>query len=333
MPNFYDVIIIGAGPCGLACAIEAHKASLRYLVVEQGSIAESIRRYPTHMRFFSTADNISIAGIPFAIAEAKANRSEALQYYRKVSEYFQLKLKLHTRVERIEPQETGFVLHTQRNEPLHCRAVIVATGYFTRPRLLQVEGENLPHVSHYYKEPFEYVHQKVVIIGGGNSAVEAALDLYRHGAQVHMLLRGNDFKPTAKYWLLPDLKRRIAEGYIQASFGCQVQRITPDAVEYRQHGQLQRLPADFVLALTGYLPDDKLLRQAGVKVDDELVPLHNEHFETNVKGLYVAGTVICGIHTEKVYIENGRLHAPVIIQHLSRQLHNELGISTQRSTH
>lgn len=333
MSGLYDVIIIGAGPCGLACAIEAHKASLHYLVVEQGSIAESIRRYPVHMRFFSTADNISIGGIPFAIADAKANRSEALQYYRKVSEYFQLKLKLYTRVERIEPQAGNFILHTQRGEQLHCRAVIVATGYFTRPRLLQVEGENLPHVSHYYKEPFEYVHQRVVIIGGGNSAVEAALDLYRHGAKVHMLLRGEDFKPTAKYWLVPDLKRRIAEGHIQASFGCRVRRITPTAVEYEQHGRHHQLPADFVLALTGYLPDTTLLSQAGVLVNDDLVPQHNEYFETNVKRLYVAGTAICGIHTEKVYIENGRLHAPVIIQHLSRHLRNEPGISPQKSTH
>ncbi|WP_038032265.1 YpdA family putative bacillithiol disulfide reductase [Thermonema rossianum] len=333
MADLYDLIIIGAGPCGLACGIEAHKASLRYLIVEQGSIAESIRRYPVHMRFFSTADNISIGGIPFAIADAKANRSEALQYYRKVSEYFQLHIRLYTRIERIEPQGNSFVLHTHRGEQLHSRAVVVATGYFTCPRLLQVEGEDLPHVSHYYKEPFEYVHQRVVIIGGGNSAVEAALDLYRHGAKVHMLVRGQDFKPTAKYWLVPDLKRRIAEGHIQASFGCQVQRITPTIVEYTQQGQVHRLPADFVLALTGYLPDDNLLRQAGVKVDNELVPQHNEHFETNVKGLYVAGTAICGIHTEKVYIENGRFHAPVIIKHLSRRLQNESTIGTQRSAH
>lgn len=316
----YDTIIVGAGPCGLACGIEAVRHGLRYLILEQGSIAESIRRYPIHMRFFSTADNISIANIPFAIAEAKATRSEALQYYRKVSEHFQLALRLYTRVTAIWPQADGtFVVETHKGDALRGRSVVVATGYFTQPRYLNVEGEQLPHVSHYYREAFDYVHQRVVLIGGGNSAVEAALDLYRHGAHVHMLVRGSDFKPTAKYWLVPDLKRRIAEGHIQVSFRSHVLRISPKHVYYEQEGQAKKLPADFVLALTGYLPDTSLLQQAGVHIAEDLVPQYNEHFETNIPGLYVAGTILCGIHTEKVYIENGRLHAPIIIQHLVKQ--------------
>jgi len=255
----YDVIIVGAGPCGLATAIEAKKNNLDYLILEKGSIAESIRKYPIHMQFFSTADNISIANIPFAVAGAKATRSEALQYYRKVSEYFDLQIKLFTPVENISKKDNIFEISTKTEETYKAKNVVLAIGYFDFPRQLNIEGEYLPHVKKYYDEPFVYVHRKITIIGGGNSAVEAALDLYRHGAEVTMLLRNKDFKPTAKYWLIPDLKNRVREGNIQVFFESKVQKISKKEVFFEKNNQIQSIKTDAVLLLVGYTSDTKLL--------------------------------------------------------------------------
>ncbi|NJL12860.1 MAG: YpdA family putative bacillithiol disulfide reductase [Microscillaceae bacterium] len=315
----YDLIIVGAGPCGLACGIEAHQNQLRYLILEKGALAESIRRYPIYMTFFSTTDNIEIGGLPLSASDIKATRVEALQYYRKVSDYFGLSLCLYTSVVRIEKSPECFWVHTHRGQEFAARHLVLATGYFDCPRRLEIPGEDLAHVKAYYDEPFPYVRQEVVIVGGGNSAVGAALDLVRHGARVTMIVRGKDFKPTAKYWLLPDLRNRVKEGKIKAYFNSELTEISPGQVQVRQsNGRVFSLPADFVLTLVGYTPNVSLLEEAGVYVHpSDLKPYyHPDTMESNVEGLYLAGTVVCGIHTEKVFIENGRYDGSKIIKHI-----------------
>ncbi|WP_128543120.1 YpdA family putative bacillithiol disulfide reductase [Larkinella soli] len=321
----YDVIIVGGGPCGLAAGIEAAKAGLSYLILEKGSLTESIRRYPRMMRFFSTAENIEIGGIPFPISGVKANRNEALQYYRKVAGYFHLDFKLFTEVDRVEPtaggEDTAFTVTTTTGDAFQARKVIMATGYFDKPRRLGIPGEDLPHVTHYYDEPFRYSYTNVVIVGASNSAVEAALELYRADAHVTIVHRADDFRKTVKYWLVPDVKNRVKEGKIHTQFNACVTRIEPGKVMTvnLQTGEETELPADFVLVLTGYIPDADLLRRCGIELNDETqVPVFDrETFETNLPGLYVCGTVMAGIYTEKVFIENGRDHAKAIIDHIT----------------
>jgi thioredoxin reductase (NADPH) len=327
----YDVIIIGGGPCGLAAGIEASKAGLSHLILEKGSLTESIRRYPKMMRFFSTAENIEIGGIPFPIAGVKANRTEALQYYRKVTGYFNLNFKLFTEVKHVTryepPSEEGkkvpdlFTVFTTDDRSYQAHKIILATGYFDKPRWLKIPGEDLPHVTHYYDEPFKYSFTNVVIIGASNSAVEAALELYRADAHVTVVHRADDFRKTVKYWLVPDVKNRVKEGKIHTKFSTCVTHIEPGKVVTTnlQTGEESELPADFVLILTGYIPDADLLRECGVALNPETqVPTYDkETFETNVPGLYVCGTVMAGIYTEKVFIENGRDHAKSIIDHIT----------------
>ncbi|WP_266363183.1 YpdA family putative bacillithiol disulfide reductase [Tellurirhabdus rosea] len=319
--QLYDVLVIGGGPCGLAAGIEAKKAGLSHLILEKGSLTESIRRYPKMMRFFSTAENIEIGGIPFPIAGVKANRNEALQYYRKVTGYYGLNFKLFTEVDRVEKAGDTFAVYTTGGEEYRARKVILATGYFDKPRWLGIPGEDLPHVTHYYDEPFQYSYTNVVIIGASNSAVEASLELYRADAHVTIVHRSDDFRKTVKYWLIPDVKNRVKEGKIHTRFGSCVTKIEPGKVYATnlQTGEETELPADFVLILTGYIPDASLLRRCGVELnDDTQVPVYDkETFETNVPGLYVCGTVMAGIYTEKVFIENGRDHAKAIIDHIT----------------
>ncbi len=316
----YDVLIIGAGPCGLAVGIEAAKAGLSHLILEKGSITESIRRYPKRMRFFSTAENIEIGGIPFPISEVKANRSEALQYYRKVAGYYHLNFKLFTEVTQVVKQDDFFEVQTAKGEVYHARKVIIATGYFDFPRHLGIPGENLPHVTPYYDEPFLYSFSKVVIVGAANSAVEAALELYRHDVDVTIVHRGEDFRPTVKYWLVPDVKNRVREGKIKTRFNSLTTAIEPKRVQIEniETGESEWIDADFVLMLIGYVPDGALLQRCGIELTQpSMVPVYDpETFETNVAGLYLCGTVVAGIHTEKVFIENGREHAAAIIDHI-----------------
>lgn len=331
-PSVYDVIIVGAGPCGLAAGIEAAKSGLSHLILEKGSVTESIRRYPKLMRFFSTAENIEIGGMPFPISGVKATRNEALQYYRKVAAYYKLNTKVFQEVDRVEKEADGtFTVYVKTGAAYRARKVILATGYFDKPRWLGIPGEDGPQVSHYYDEPFRYSFTKVVIIGAANSAVEAALELYRHDVDVTVVHRGEDFRQTVKYWLIPDVKNRVKEGKIKTRFDSCVTQINPDSVivSNLKTGEETTLPADFVLVLTGYVPDADLLRRCGVELDpDTQIPAFNrETFETNVPGLYVCGTVLAGIFTEKVFIENGREHAIAIIDHImGRELHkvNEL---------
>ncbi len=319
--DILDIVIVGGGPCGLACAIEASKQNLTHIVLEKGSLTESIRRYPSRMKFFSTAENIEIGGIPFPTSNVKATREEAFQYYRKVVAYYKVNFRLFTEVTGVEKKEEVFEVKTRGGEVFFSRNVVIATGYFDYPRILGIPGENLPHVSHYYDEPFRYSFTKVVIVGGGNSAIEAALELYRHDVDVTIVHKFDDFTPTAKYWLTPDLRNRIKEGKVKVLFHTEIKGIQKGIIliENNQTGERKELPADFVFLLVGYLPDARLLREAGIELtSDTLVPVYNpQTFETNVKGLYLAGTVVAGIHTEKIFIENGREHARMIVAHIA----------------
>jgi thioredoxin reductase (NADPH) len=320
LESIKDVLIIGAGPCGLACAIEATKHGLSHIILEKGSLCESIRRYPTNIKFFSTAENLEIGGLPFTIAGVKPSREEALQYYRKVTNYFRLNFRLFAQVTDINKQNECFEVKTSRGDFFYARNVVNATGYFDVPRCLGIPGENLPHVSKYYDEPFRYAFTKVVIVGAGNSAVEAALDLYRHDVDVTILHRGPDIKPSAKYWLMPDIRNRIKEGKIKTLFNTKVNSIEPGRLFTHNvlTGETLAVPADFVFMLIGYTPDAGLFAHSGVQFEaDTLIPTyHPDTFETNVPGLYLCGTVVAGIRTEKVFIENGRDHARLIIRHI-----------------
>ena len=320
--HIYDAIIIGGGPCGLAMGVELAKSGLDYLILEKGNLTESIRRYPRRMKFFSTAENIEIGGIPFAISDVKANRNEALQYYRKVAGYYHLNFKLFVDVDRTEKQADGtFLTYSNDGQVFQSKNVILATGYFDVPRMLNVPGENLPHVSHYYDEPFKYSYTNVVLVGGSNSSVEAALELYRHDAKVTIVHKEADFRTKVKYWLVPDVKNRVKEGKIHTRFNSVTRAIEPGRllIENLETGEQEWLPADFVFLLVGYLPDEHLLARCGVTLDPvtKVPEYDSETFETNVAGLYLCGTVLAGVFTEKVFIENGREHAAAIADHLA----------------
>lgn len=314
----YEIVVVGGGPNGLACAIEAQKKGFKVQVIEKGTIAESIRRYPKQMTFFSTADNIAIGEIPFTIDKPKATREEALNYYRKVVEYYKLPVKLFCKVQSVTAEKGKFKIETNSEDIYVADYVILSTGYFDFPKKLNIPGEDLPHVQHYYDEPYPYVHQKVAIVGAGNSAVEAALDLYRHGAEVRLIVRGKSMKKTAKYWLIPDLLNRIKEGNILVHYEHKTVRIEEKhiLIEGLESKKKKRIESDFVFILTGYLPDVEFMKGCGIKVDPvSKEPFFNrQSFETNIENLYVAGTLTAGIHTEKVFIENGRLHGKKIIK-------------------
>ena len=314
----YEIIVVGGGPNGLACAIEAQKKGLSVLVIEKGTITESIRRYPKQMTFFSTADNIAIGEIPFTIDKPKATREEALNYYRKVVEYYNLPVQLYCKVQSVTAEKGKFLIKTNSVDRYIADYVILSTGYFDFPRKLNIPGEDLPHVKHYYDEPYPYVHRKATIIGAGNSAVEAALDLYRHGVEVTLIVRSKSMKKTAKYWLIPDLLNRIKEEKISVHYEHKALAIEEKYIIIKdlKSKKEKRIESDFVFILTGYLPDVEFMIDCGIQVDPvSKEPFFNHQtFETNIGNLYVAGTLTAGIHTEKVFIENGRLHGKDIIK-------------------
>ncbi len=319
----YDVIVVGGGPVGLACAIEVTKTDLKAVVLEKGSLTESIRRYPHQMTFFSTADNIAIGDVPFTINKPKATREEALNYYRKVVEVWKIPVKLYDRVTSVTKKNDQFIVTTESGEIYQSKFCILSTGYFDIPRKLNIRGEDLEHVSHYYDEPYRYAHKKVIIAGGGNSAIETALDLFRHGVDVTLVIRNDSLKPTAKYWLLPDITNRIKSGDIKALFNHELKSIEKGKVKVKDkaNDKSYTIEADFVLILTGYLPDLAFLKDCGIQIDQHSSsPSYNTNsYETNIENLYVAGTVIAGIHTEKVFIENGREHAQLIASDIQKK--------------
>ncbi len=315
-----DLIIVGAGPSGLACAIEAQRAGMSHLVIEKGGITDAIRRFPVNMTFFSTPDRLEIGDIPFTCTSVRPNRIETLEYYRRVVETFDLNVSIHTTVDSIEKQDDGsFLLSTSRGQ--HRAAnVVVATGYFDNVNKLGIPGEERPEFSHYYDEPYAYAHSDVVVIGGRNSAVEIALDLYRHGARVTMVHRKAELGQSVKSWIMPDILNRIEEGSIRTRFNSDIIAFRPGqaTICHNPDQSTQTIPADFVFAMTGYRPDEQLLRGAGVELNGELIPNYDEvTFETNIPGLYIAGSVACGCETWNIFIENGREHAKPIINHIT----------------
>jgi thioredoxin reductase (NADPH) len=315
----HDVVIVGAGPVGLACAIEAKREGLRPLVIEKGSLVNSIVGYPARMEFFSTPELIEIGNHPFATPGYKPTREEAIEYYRGVAAREALEIRLYERVFTVTGSSGEFTVSTDKGQ-YHARAVVVSIGFFDKPNLLDVPGEDLPKVTHYYKEPYPYVSQKVAIVGARNSAAKAALDAYRHGAEVTLIVRGPVLSDKIKYWIKPDLENRIKEGSIRASFNTTIEAIEERSITVRNADGLTRIENDWVLALTGYHPDYGLLESVGIAIGEDAyrTPVYDETtFETNRKGVYLAGTVCGGYRTGRWFIENGRFHARQIMKHLS----------------
>lgn len=311
-----DLLVVGGGPSGLSCAIEAKKAGLSVLVLEKGSVVDAIRRFPLNLVWFSTPELLEIGGVPFVISSLRPTRVETLSYYQRVVKHFGLSCKYHDAVQTITKRGSIFDVGTISGRKYQSHNVVIATGYYDNPNRLNVKGESLPHVMHYYDEPYRYCDTDVVIVGGRNSAVEAALDLFRHGARVTLVHRGEHLSPGVKYWILPDIENRIKAGEVKALFKSTVSEITAQSVVVNTPGGLERCPADFIFVLIGFHPDTDYLRRFGIEINPEtLAPLFNEAtFETNVSGLYVAGSIVAGKNNNKVFVENGRLHGAVIIK-------------------
>ncbi len=314
----FDVVIIGAGPIGLACGIEAKKAGLRYVIIEKGCLVNSLFNYPLNMTFFSTSERLEIGEVPFISHQPKPNRFEALEYYRRVSMSWQLNLRLYEKVTMITSDNNAHVVTTMKGQ-YQAKAVILALGFYDLPYLLHVPGEDLPKVKHYYDEPHPYFGQKIVVIGAANSAVDVALETWRKGADVTMVIREDGIRDSVKYWVKPDIENRIQEGSIKAYFHSEVKRITPNAVEIKTPEGDKVIENDFVLAMTGYQPPFDFMKASGIQFHDDPfhTPVYNEEtMETNVPGIYLAGVVCGGLKTNKWFIENSRVHANMIIDNL-----------------
>ncbi len=323
MADAVDLLIVGGGPCGLAAAISAKRAGLSTVVVEAAAVVSTIAHYPTYVRFFSTAEKLSLGDLPFVIATEKPTRRDGLAYYRAVVRHFDLPVRQYERVVSIERDGGGFAVHSDSRArgPLttHARAVVVATGYFGSPNYLRVPGEDLPHVTHVYREGHEAFDQTVAVVGGGNSAAEAALDLWRSGARVTLVHFGPTFDKKIKPWVLPDFINREKEGSIATRWDSRVVRIERDAVIIASPSGEERLPADLVYVMTGFAPNTELLREIGVPIDPTTgIPSHDpETLETTIPNLFIAGVVIAGYDANKVFIENGRYHGDKIVARLT----------------
>lgn len=322
----FDVVIVGAGPVGLAAAIEAKRAGLSYVVLEKGCVVNAVFEYPTYMTFFTTAERLEIGNHPLITSTEKATRKEALSYYRLVSAREQLKIRQYSEVVAIHPAPAGFTLEVEEKNGamgvVECRKCIVATGYFDNPNQLGIGGEDGENVSHYYTEAHPFWGLNVTVVGGGNSAADAALDLYRHGVNVTLVHRGPDLKHTIKYWVKPDLENRIKEGSIHAQLGSNLLEITPDAVIVDAPEGRKAIPTDFTFLLVGYAPDTTMLKAAGIGVDaDGRIAFDPGTFETlDLPGLYVIGSVYAGRFTGQVFIENGKVDAVKAVAHVKTQL-------------
>lgn len=314
-----DVLIIGAGPVGLACAIESRRAGLQAAAIDKGALVNSIVGYPARMEFFSTPELIEIGGYPFPVQGYKPTREDAIEYYRGVSEREGLDVRLYERVEAVTGTRDDFTVRTSRGS-YRTRTIVVATGFFDKPNRLNVPGEDLPKVTHYYREPYPYVRQKVAVIGAKNSAAKAALDCYRHGAEVSLIVRSPALSDKIKYWIRPDLENRIKEGSITAYFSAQILAITETSLRFRSGGRELEIGNDWVLAMTGYHPDFGFLESIGVTFADDgyRTPIYDQTtFETARGGLYLAGTVCGGYQTSRWFIENGRFHAQQIVRNIA----------------
>jgi len=339
MSEVFDLVIVGGGPCGLAASISAQRAGLKTVVLEGASVVSTIAHYPTYVTFFSTAEKLSLGGMPFVVAGEKPTRRDGLAYYRAVVKHFDIPLRQYERVTSIERDGSGFVVHSDSRARGECvtrtKAVCVATGYFGSPNYLGVPGENLQNVTHVFREGHEAFDQDVVVVGGGNSAAEAALDLWRCGARVTLTHFGPTFDKKIKPWVLPDFENRAKEGSIGVRWDSRVKCIEPDAVVITSPRGEERLKADFVYIMTGFAPNVDLLRQVGVPIDPQTgIPSHDpETLETSVPGLFIAGVVIAGFDANKVFIENGRYHGDKIVARiLGRSVPAEPKLSAELDT-
>jgi thioredoxin reductase (NADPH) len=315
MEHTYDLIIIGGGPIGLACGIEAKKAGLNYLILEKGALTNSIYNYPVNMTFFSTSDRLEMAGIPFMSVGVKPTRTEALEYYRRIFFHFDLKVNLYEAVKTLSKTEHGFRIKTSKGE-YQCKKIVLATGFYDLPNLMNVPGEDLPKVLHYYKEPWPFIKQKVLVVGGANSAVDAALECWRKGAEVSMVLLGDGIDENVKYWVRPDIVNRIKEGSIKAFTRSKIKEIREHEVVIDTPDGETTVQNDWVLAMTGYKPNFALLDQLGVELslDEKRQPCYSHaNQESNVPGVYLAGVVCGGLNTREFFIENSIVHAETIV--------------------
>lgn len=324
--ELFDVLVIGAGPTGMACAIEAQRAGFRSVMVDKGCLCNSIFHYPSHMTFFTTPELLEIGDIPFPSPNQKPTRNEALEYYRKVADHYALDARLYRAVESVTGNDGSFEVQTRdkfgRVETYRTRKLIVATGYYDLPNYLGIPGEDLPKVHHYYDDPHPYYDLDVVVIGGKNSAAIAALELWRHGARVTLVHRGPAMHKHVKYWILPDIENRIKNGEITAHFHSRVMEIAPDTVTLETPEGTRMLPNHVVFALTGYHPDFDFLTAIGVRSEgkDRLPVCDAACLESNVPGVYLAGVIVAGSRTNEIFIENGRFHGRQIADDLKKKL-------------
>ncbi|MFC3879453.1 YpdA family putative bacillithiol disulfide reductase [Algoriphagus namhaensis] len=322
MNKLFDVLIIGAGPIGLACGVEAQKAGLDYLILEKGALTNSIYNYPVNMRFFSTSERLEMAGIPFMSVENKPTRTEALEYYRRIFTHFHLNVNLYEGVETLSKISEGFEIKTSKGG-YQTKKIVLATGFYDLPNLMEVPGEDLPKVMHYYKEPWPFIGQKVLVVGGANSAVDAALECWRKGAEVSMVLLGDEVDQNVKYWVRPDIMNRIKEGSIKAFTKSRVKEVKSDAVIITTPDGEVEIENNFVLAMTGYRPNFALLDQLGVELslDEKRQPCYDQaNQESNVPGVYLAGVVCGGLNTREFFIENSIVHAESIVKDIVSKL-------------
>lgn len=310
-----DVIIVGGGPIGIACGIEAKKAGLSYVIIEKGALVNSLYNYPLNMTFFSTSDRLEIGDVPFISHGPKPNRAEALEYFRRVCMSHHLDVRLYEKVESVSKNADRFEVNTTKSKYIG-KNVVLALGFYDRPYLLNVPGEDLPKVKHYYDEPHPYFAQRVVVVGAANSAVDVALETFRKGADVTMVIRESELSKSVKYWVKPDMENRIKEGSVKAYFNSTVSEISEHYVVISTPNGPLTIENDFVLAMTGYQPPFEFMESMGVKFrdDEDHTPVYDEvTMETNVKRIYLAGVVCGGLRTNKWFIENSRVHAEMIV--------------------
>lgn len=323
----FDLLIVGGGPIGIACGLEAQKKGLSYVIIEKGPIVNSLFNYPVNMQFFSSSERLEIDDIPFISNEAKPKRNESLEYYRRIVTSNKLKLHLFEKVETIENRREDFKVTTSKNT-YTASNITIATGFYDLPNLLEVPGEELTKVSHYYKDPHYYAGQKLAVIGASNSAIDAALECWRKGAEVTLIIRGPEVGKRVKYWVRPDIMNRIEEGSIEAYYNTSVKEIREKEIELETPEGKIILKNDFVLALTGYTPNFEFLENVGIELskDEKKLPNYNpETMETNIKGIYLAGVICGGMETHKWFIENSRVHAKIIVENILRKKESEIG--------
>lgn len=320
--NIYDVVIVGAGPIGIACGLEAKKRGLSYLIIEKGPLVNSLYNYPANMTFFSTSEKLELDNIPFISNNPKPKKQEALEYYRRIATSNHLNIRLFEKVTKILQDNDQVQQVTTSKGNYHSKNVVIATGFYDIPNFLGIPGEDLPKVSHYYGDPHFYATQKTLVVGASNSAVDAALEIYRKGGDVTMVVRGPAIGERVKYWVKPDIDNRIDEGSIRAIFNAQLKEIRENEVIISSKDGDQSLENDFVLLLTGYRPNFEFLRKVGIKTseDGKRIPQYNpDTMETNVGGIYLAGVICGGVETHKWFIENSRIHAKMIMKDIKHK--------------